>query len=408
MISVDEARSLILRNAAPGPIESLPLLQSLGRVLAESIVAPLALPPFDNSAMDGFAVRARDLEGAGPSAPVRLPIVMEVAAGFTASSPLEPGTACRIMTGSPIPLGADAVVMVEQTQEDAGTVVFARPAAPGQNIRLAGEDLMLGDRLLEAGTVLTPARIALLAGIGRADVRVHAAPRVAILTTGDELVQPGTPLQPGQIYDSNAYAMAAMVAETGAIPFILGVIKDDREQTRRLLEEAATYDVIVTSGGVSMGVYDFVGETLSQHGTMHFDRVAQQPGKPFTYATLWGKPVFALPGNPVSTMVCFEVYVRPALRRIMGQADGDRLRVWATMQEPFSKKPGRQAFLRAVIERTPEGDLARLAGAQGSAILSSMARANALLIVPAETTHLAEGERVEALTLTSFHQERTC
>lgn len=403
MISVEEARSLILRDASPGPSEVLPLLRSLGRTLAERIVAPLSLPPFDNSAMDGFAVRACDLEAAGPSAPVWLPVAMEVAAGAEGLAPLAPGTACRIMTGSPIPPGADTVVMVELTREETGRVAFTHPAPRGQNIRRAGEDLKQGDLLMEPGTLLTPARIALFAGIGRPEVRVHAAPRVAILTTGDELVQPGTPLQPGQIYDSNAYALAAMVVEAGGTPVILGVIRDDREQTRRLLREAVTYDAILTSGGVSMGSYDFVGEVLKEQGSLHFDRVAQQPGKPFTYATLGGKPVFALPGNPVSTMVCFEVYVRPALRRMLGHAEWDRPRIRVTLREAFAKKPGRQTFLRAVIEPTPDGAMARLAGAQGSAILSTMARANALLIVPAEATQLAAGEQVEALSLTSFY-----
>ncbi|MNK44002.1 Molybdopterin molybdenumtransferase [compost metagenome] len=408
MISVDAAREWILRDVVPGKHETVPLLQALGKILAEPVVAPLSLPPFDNSAMDGFAVRVADLEGAAPEAPLTLPIAMEVAAGSRAQQALEPGTACRIMTGSPIPPGADAVVKVEDVRESGGWVSFARPVAVGHHIRPAGEDLRQGERLLEPGVELTPARIALLAGIGKAEVRVHAAPRVAILTTGDELVQPGTPLQPGQIFDSNTYAMAAMVAEAGGIPVPLGVIKDDRDETRRLLEEAASYDVVLTSGGVSMGSYDYVGETLREQGILHFDRVAQQPGKPFTYATLGGKPVFALPGNPVSTMVCFEIYVRPALRRMRGHRHWDRVRMQVTMRDSFSKKPGRQTFLRAIVERTPDGAAACLAGAQGSAILSSMARANALLIVPAEVSRLEVGQPVEALVLSSLDREGAC
>jgi molybdopterin molybdotransferase len=402
MISVETARERILQDAQPGSSEAVPLLSVLGRVLAEPIIAPLALPPFDNSAMDGFAVRAADLASASATAPLRLPVAMERAAGSGRMEALAPGTACRIMTGSPIPAGADAVVKVEDTDGEHGIVQFRAPVARGHNIRSTGEDLKAGERLLEPGVVMTPARIALLAGVGLAEVRVHVAPRVAILTTGDELVQPGNPLRHGQIYDSNASAMASMVAEAGGIPVLLGVIPDDPAETRRLLREAARYDVILTSGGVSMGSYDFVGETLQREGTLHFDRVAQQPGKPFTYATLWGKPVFALPGNPVSTMVCFEVYVRPALRRLQGDRQGDRAILWVTMRDSFTKKPGRKTFLRAIVERTSEGDSARLAGAQGSAILSSMARANALLVLPAEATGYSEGERVQALALSPY------
>ncbi|MNR93038.1 Molybdopterin molybdenumtransferase [compost metagenome] len=403
MITVAEARSRILRDAAPGPVEPTTLLRALGKVLAEPVMAPLGLPPFDNSAMDGFAVRSQELAGVAAAGAVDLPVSMEVVAGCGRFRELAPGTACRIMTGGPIPPGADAVVPVEEAWEEAGRVTFRKAVSPGTHIRRAGEDFQAGDRLLEPGMVLTPARIALLAGVGMVEVKVHAAPRVAILTSGDELVPPGQALRPGQIYDSNAYAMAAMVSEAGGIPVRMGVIRDERDATWRQLADAASYDVILTSGGVSMGRYDFIGEILQRHGDLHFDRVAQQPGKPFTYATLGGKPVFALPGNPVSTLVCFEVYVRPVIRRMSGLREIDRPRVWARMGETFAKKPGRQAFLRAILERTPDGVMARLAGAQGSAILSAMARANALVIVPAEASGLAEGEQVEALALDSWN-----
>jgi molybdopterin molybdotransferase len=403
MISVAEARALIFRDAAPGPAESMSLLRARGRVLAEAVDAPLCLPPFDNAAMDGFAVRSADLAGAAPSRPARLPIVTEVAAGCTRLPELAPGTCGRIMTGAPIPPGADAVVRVEETHEEEGAVCFSRPVRAGANIRRLGEDFREGDRLLDAGTVLTPPRIALLAGVGMAEVKVHAAPRVAILTSGDELAQPGQVLRPGQIYDSNAFALAAMVSEAGGIPILMGVLRDDREQTLSQLREAASHDVILTSGGVSMGRHDVIGETLQLHGDLHFDRVAQTPGKPFTYATLWGKPVFALPGNPAATMICFEVYVRPVLRLMLGQHDLERPRLWVTMAEAYAQKPGKQTYLRVILDRTGDGATARLAGAQGSAILGSMARANALVIVPAEASGLAAGERVEALSLDSLN-----
>ncbi len=401
MITVAEARARIFRDAAPGPVETMSLLRARGKVLAEPLTAPLSLPPFDNAAMDGFAVRASDLAPAKPEQPVRLPLSSEVTPGRAHVPPLTAGFAIRIMTGAPVPPGADAVVRLEDAYEEAGEVCFRRPVLAGENIRRMGEDLQAGDRLLESGTLLTPARIALLAGVGLCEVKVHSAPRVAILTTGDELVQPGHVLKPGQIYDSNAFALAAMVSEAGGIPILMGVVRDDREQTLQQLREAAALDVILTSGGVSTGRYDLIGETLQHHGDLHFDRVAQQPGKPFTYATLWGKPVFALPGNPVAAMICFEIYVRPVLRLMLGQQDVERPRLMVTMAESVSKKPGKEAFLRVVLDRTPDGPLARLAGEQGSAMLSTMARANALVIVPAEAAGLAEGEQVEALALDS-------
>jgi molybdopterin molybdotransferase len=408
LISVHEASARIAETLRPGPVATLPLLEAQGRILAERVTAGVSLPSFDNSAMDGYAVHAADLQGASAARPVLLPVAMEAAAGAGPLPALHPGTCCRIMTGGPMPPGADAVVKIEESEQADGKVRFVTAPGRGEHVRFRGEDLREGDRLLEPGTRLTPSRLALLAAIGRAEVTVHAAPRVAILTTGNELVAPGQPLQPGQIYDSNAIAMAALVAETGAIPVMLGVVRDDRESTRRLLEEASSCDVVMTSGGVSMGAYDYVSETLRELGEVHFERVAQQPGKPLTYATLAGKPAFGLPGNPVSTRVCFEVYVRPALRRLMGHAQPERRRVTVTMKESCSKRQGLTTFLRAVVTQGESGLEASLAGAQGSAMLKSMARANALLWVPAETSGLEAGERVEALMLDEAWEDVSC
>ncbi len=399
MISVEEARACIAATLRPGPVVTLPLLEARNLILAERVIAALSLPSFDNSAMDGYAVHAADLREASPTSPVLLPVTLEAAAGASPLPPLLPGTCCRIMTGGPMPPGADAVVKIEETALVDGRVKFVKPAGCGDHVRVTGEDLRAGDRLLESGTLLTPSRLALLAAIGRAEVAVHAPPRVAILTTGNELVAPGLPLEPGQIYDSNAIAMAALVAETGAVPVILGVVRDDPESTRRLLESAAGCDVVLTSGGVSMGAYDYVSEALRELGEVHFERVAQQPGKPLTYATLAGKPAFGLPGNPVSTRVCFEVYVRPALRTLMGHSAPERRRVSVVMQESCSKRLGLTTFLRSVVSPGGDGLEARLAGAQGSAMMQAMARANALLWVPAERSGLDVGERVEALLL---------
>lgn len=399
MIPVETARRLILERMTALPAATIPLLTALGRVLAEPIDSPISLPPFDNSAMDGYALRSADVADASLDRPCWLAIAAEMAAGTTRQPTLLAGQACRIMTGSPLPAGADAVLKVEETQELDGKVAIPRPVPPGENLRRAGEDLVAGMRILEAGTPLNAARLALLAGVGRATVAVHGVARVAILTTGDELLEPGEDLLPGHIYNSNAYALAALVAEAGAVPFRLGVAPDDREATRRSLSEALEYDVVLTTGGVSMGVYDFVGETLAELGTVHFDRVAQQPGKPFTFATVKGKPVFGLPGNPVSAMVSFEYYVRPALRKLMGHLRLDRPRVEVVMDEGFQKRPGRQLFLRGQVERSAEGFRARLSGLQGSAMLGSMAAANALILVPAELGPVRAGDRLEALLL---------
>ncbi|HEY9900752.1 MAG TPA: gephyrin-like molybdotransferase Glp [Pantanalinema sp.] len=399
MIPVEEARRLILSTVSPMPGVRTPLLQALGRVLAEPVDSPHAHPPFDNSAMDGYAVRAEDLALASPHAPVRLSVRSEVAAGWTEPPELAPVTACRIMTGAIMPSGADAVVKVEETRESDGHVTFARGARVGQNVRLRGEDLTAGARVLEPGTLLNAARIGLLAGVGRSHVEVHPAVRVAIVATGDELVEPGSELAPGQIYGSNAYALAGMVLEAGAVPVLMGIARDDRQATLELVERALSCDVVITSGGVSVGAFDHVGETFSRLGSVHFDRVAQQPGKPFTYATLAGKPAFGLPGNPVSAMVAFEYYVRPALLRMMAHPRPDRPTVRSVLTERCSKSPGRTAFLRAVVRREADGYRATLTGPQGSGRMTSMAAANALLVIPAESAAAEAGEAFETLLL---------
>lgn len=403
MLTVAEARDLIFRDATPGTVESATLLRALGKVLAAPIDCPLSHPPFDNAAVDGFAVRAEDLSEAKSSRLVSLPIAMEVLPGCDRIRILEPGTACRILAGAPMPVGADAVVKVEDVQEGEGTVTFRQAIAKGENLRRTGEDLRLGDRLLEAGTPLTPPRIALLAGIGMAEVPVYAAPRVAILVKGDELVPPGHLLRRGQIYDSNAYALAAMVSEAGGIPILLGALRDDPELTFRQLREAVSHDVVLVSGGHWQGRSDPLGDCLRRNGTLHFERVAQQPGQPFRYASLWGTPLFAFPGNPVSTMVCFEVYIRPVLRRLSGQREVERPRLWVTLGEPVAKQPGSQMFLRALVESTQNGPTARLLGSPGASLLGSLAQANALLIVPAEAGGLEAGQQVEALSLQSLN-----
>ena len=406
MITVAEARTLIFRGAAPGPIESTSLLRALGKVLAEPVLAPCCLPLCDHSGVEGYAVRSRDLVAAEPDRPVRLVMRRDAgrANGTSKAVPeLESGSAWHVLAGDPLPLGADAVVRADEAFEDGADVCLGRPVAAGENVRGSGADVREGDRLLDAGTVLTPACIALLAGVGQLDVKVHAAPRVAILAAADGRTPSGHLPRPGQLYDSSAFALAAMVSEAGGIPILLGGLGDDREQALLQLREAATHDVILASAGGAWAGADFLAEMLSRHGEIHVDRVAHLPGKPFTYATLWGKPVFALPAPADATLVTFEVYVRPLLRLMTGQRELERPRLWVTMAEAVAKPPGKEAYLRVTLDRTSDGAIAHLAGSPESAQLSGLARANGLVIVPAEASGLAAGEKVEALALAALN-----
>lgn len=402
MIPAQQARKLILATKERGETVRVPILEAHGKVLAASASSQVSLPPFDTSAMDGFALRLADTMAATASNPLSLPIAFEVAAGRLDVPALPPGQACRIMTGAPLPSGAKAVIKLEEVMEEGGRIVLQRPARPLENIRRSGEDVKKGACLLEPGEVLTAPRVALLAAVGLETVEVYRPLRVAILTTGDELVEPGQSLQPGQIYDSNAYAMMAMVQEAGGIPVRLGPCSDDPEQTRALLEQALQADMVLTSGGVSMGRFDFVGAALAELGTVHFNSVAQQPGKPFTYATVAGKPVFGLPGNPVATMVTFEYYVRPLMRQLMGQREIERPRALVTLEEPIKQNPEKQLFLRAILRTDGKVVRARLTGGQGSHMITSMARANALLVIPPGSRKLEASEQVEAILLDSL------
>jgi len=401
--SVDAHLEGILRAVAPLPPLPLPLADAHNCVLAEDVVASFPLPSFDNSAMDGYAVRAADLAQARPDAPIVLPVVADIAAGSSADVHVQPGVCARIMTGAPLPSGADAIVPQEDTDQGHPRVRIMRAPQQGQHVRWAGEDLPAGGLVLSAGTYLGAPQIGLLAAAGRATLLCRPRPRAVVISTGSELVEAGEPLGRGQIHDSNSHLLTAAAREAGAMAFRVGVVPDDH---RRLLDTLEDHliraDLVITSGGVSVGAYDVTKEVLSRLGTVAFDKVAMQPGMPQGFGHLGAErtPIFTLPGNPVSAMVSFEVFVRPAIRRMLGAQNVLRPQVTVQTTETVRSSPGKRSFLRAVVEREPGGRLvARQAGGQGSHVLSSMAAANALLVVPEQATEVAAGASLTALLL---------
>ncbi|HET7092763.1 MAG TPA: gephyrin-like molybdotransferase Glp [Thermomicrobiales bacterium] len=403
MLGVDEALARMLAAFAPLPAVDAPILDGLGLTLAEDVRAVEPTPPFRNSAMDGYAVRAGDTDRAAFAAGVRLRVVGMGAAGAPAAARVEPGTAVRIMTGAPMPDGADAVVRFEETDEGRGasgrTVTVFHPAAPGDNVREAGEDVPAGSVVLAAGRRLRPADIGLLASVNRTSARVRPRARVAILSTGDEVVEPGAPLDPGQIRNSNSYTLAAMAREWGASVRLLGVARDRADALAARLDEAADADLIVTSGGVSVGDFDLVKDVLRRHGEVSIWQVRMKPGKPLAFGAIGGTPLLGLPGNPAAAAVSFLVFGRPAIARMMGQPES-----WphltATIAEPLDNRGMRRHYVRVRLE--PGGDgcpVARPLAGQGAGVLSGLANADALLIVP-ETIERAEpGMRFDAIPL---------
>jgi molybdopterin molybdotransferase len=404
LIGVDEALAEILSHVRPLDAERVPVLDALGRVLAEEIVSDIDIPPFDNSAMDGYSVRAADVAGALPDAPVRLAVTGSVAAGYVSSERLAPGTAIRIMTGAPLPQGADAVVPFEDT-DDMDRSKEARLEAPAAEIQVrravrardhtrpAGEDIRRGEPAMGAGRVIRPQEIGVLASLGHESVLVHRRPRVAILATGDELLEIHEPLAPGKIRNSNEYTNAALVVRTGGVPLRLGIARDTRadltHKIRQGLEQGA--DLFLTSGGVSVGDYDVVKDVLGTEGEMQFWQVNMKPGKPLAFGLLpGGVPLIGLPGNPVSAMVSFEQFARPAILKMLGHRDLAKPTIRAIVDEPVSNS-GRRGFVRVVVSRRADGYHARTTGEQGSGVLTSMAKANGLAIVPEGILHVEAG-----------------
>jgi molybdopterin molybdotransferase len=392
MIPVADARARILADVAGAtPEESLPVARGLGRVLARDITAPFDVPPADNSAVDGFAVRAADLT---PGGQARLRVIGDLPAGAVHASGIGPGETLRIMTGAPMPAGADTVVPKELTR-DAGDWVDLHAVESGANVRARGEDVREGASVLRAGSVLRPSDLGLVASLGFAEVAVHRRPRVALLSTGDEVVEPGRPRRPGQIYDANRFSLGGMVEVAGAEALDLGIVPDLREVLReRLLEAASLADVVLSSGGVSVGDYDLVKSVLAEIGGVAFWQVAMQPGRPLAVGRIAGAQFFGLPGNPVASVLCFHLFVRPALWKRGGRARLDPECVTATALEPMRKKAGRREFKRGVLRFTDQGFEVSTTGPQGSGILSSMVAANCLIILEEARGDVKAGERV--------------
>ncbi|MDP9314509.1 MAG: molybdopterin molybdotransferase MoeA [Chloroflexota bacterium] len=406
--SVEEARDEILRYFQPGPAERVPLLQALGRVTAAPIAADISVPPFANSAMDGYAVLGADVQSATPDAPVTLRIVAEVPAGGMTDLPVTPGTAIRIMTGAPMPPQADTVVPFEETDEGqadalhaAGLVRIFKRVPTGASVRAAGEDVQAGAVVVPTGTLVRAAEIGVLATVGAAQVAVYRRPKVAILATGDELVDVGERPGPGQIRNANGYSNAAQVLAAGGEPLQLPIARDTERELMARLDEGLQWgaELFLTSGGVSVGDYDVVKKVLMQRGQMEFWRVKMKPGKPVAFGVIDGVPLLGLPGNPVSAMVGFELFGRPALLKMQGRTGWSRPTLEATFTGTLSDRADRRQYVRVRVQQRDGIWLAHLTGEQGSGVLTSMMYADGLMIVPEGMTLVEPGTRLPVMML---------
>lgn len=400
MVTVDEALNKILSHVQPLGFEKVSLLDALGRVIAEDIYGKRNIPPLDNSGMDGYAVRSEDVRHASQDHPVRLVVIEDLPAGFISTKTLDKGKAIRIMTGAPIPKGADTVVPVEVTKKEDGFVLIFKGADTGENIRKSGEDVKQGDRVISRGDMVRPAEVGMLASVGRSFVSVYQKPLVAILCTGDELVDVDGDLDGPKIISSNSYTLSGQVKDCGAIPLQLGIAKDQKEEIEEKFRQGIRADVLISSAGVSVGDYDFVKDVMKQLGMeMIFWKVAMRPGQPLAFGTIGGKPVFGLPGNPVSSMISFEQFVRPSLLKMMGSRHIFRPVVEAILREEIKKMEGRRYFVRGFVSFEKNEYVVTTTGEQGSGILRSMIKANGLIVIPEDLEIVRAGEKVKVQLL---------
>jgi molybdopterin molybdotransferase len=405
MISVEEALDKVLSYFSVLNAEEKPILECLGQVLDEDVYSAIDIPPLDNSAMDGYAVRAEDVADATTTSPVYLTVIGEIKAGDLPKKEVTTNTALRIMTGAPLPRGADSVVQFEHTDETPHRerppfrIGVLNPVTEGKNVRHAGEDIATGQLVLNRGTVLRPSEIGVLASLGRVTIRVIRRPVIAILATGNELIELCEPLPTGKIYNSNSFSAAAQVLRYGGIPQVLGIARDRVKDIEDKIGEALTADMLITSGGVSMGNYDLVKDVLAKQGEVSFWTVRMKPGKPLAFGIIKGVPHLGLPGNPVSSMVTFEVFARPAILKMMGKTNLSKPTIEAILEGYIRNTDGRRVFARAIVNREGDRYIARTTGPQGSGILTSMSRANGLVIVPEDVESVKQGETVKVLML---------
>lgn len=405
MISVEQALEKVLTYVEVLDSEEKPILDCVGQVLDEDVYSAIDVPPLDNSAMDGYALKAESTRGATPSSPAFLDVIGEVSAGAIAEREVGPGTAVRIMTGAPLPKGTDSVAKFEDTDEalrperPLSQIGILRQIPEGLNVRRAGEDIAKGELVLGKGTVLRPQEIGVLASIGKATAAVIRRPVVAIIATGDELVEIDQPLPQGKIYNSNSFSIAAQVLRYGGIPKVLGIARDRVEDIEGKIKEALSSDMLITSGGVSLGDYDLVKDVLAKQGQISFWTVRMKPGKPLAFGVIGEVPHLGLPGNPVSSMITFELFARPAILKMMGKKNLAKPMVKAIMESRVENTDGRRIFARAMVRREGDHYFARVSGPQGSGILTSMARANGLVIVPEDVKAVKEGDIVQVLML---------
>jgi len=405
MISVEEALAKILGSIKVLDAAETPLLQCLGQVLAEDIYAAIDVPPKDNASMDGYTVKAKDISGANASSPVYLDIIGEAKAGDVSNLEIKTHKTVRIMTGAPLPKGADAVVPFEDTDETQRTerpakqIGIMKAIKKGQYVRFSGDDVAKGQLTLAKGTVLRPAEIGVLASLGMEKAKVIRRPVVAILSTGDELVEPGKPLAEGRIYSSNSYSIAAQVLRCGGILRLLGIAKDTVSDLEAKIKEALTADLLLTIGGVSMGDYDLVKDVLAAHGEISFWKVRMKPGKPLAFGMIKGVPHLGLPGNPVGAMITFEVFARPAILKMMGKTRLAKPTVEVIMEDSARNTDGRRVFARAVVRKENGRYYARTTSLQSPHTQISMSQANALVIVPEDIDAVKAGDTVKAIML---------